>query len=383
MADSTDWGQHSIWSIWAMLAPESRANGEIATAMWSRMRTVCEEEADQIELALSKLAQAWPPPQPAAVAFQEMGSQLVAAMRSTAYTALRNGPIVDSITTAIAAARDHVHSLVSEANELREIEARNGVEEANQLYAARHGGESTTWWRNGLDGQAQQIMANLENVIVRDTAFIRPEKPFDLQVGGHWEDPPTEPGRVGTEGNSLLRGSDALAPTGWGGMASPGGGEIGFPGSGATQLDGEFPGPGSAPVRNVGGTWPSGSFVDTPAGSVLAPGGQIGAPGTGNAAGAPLVPGVIAAVPAPGILPATSAGAGVAARTSGSAIAPMVPPVAGQPGAADAKAGNGSPRRRRGLPSVFETTEGPPAVIVPPEEPQVHYPGPGVIGIDR
>jgi hypothetical protein len=63
---------------------------------------------------------------------------------------------------------------------------------------------------------------------------------------------------------------------------------------------------------------------------------------------------------------------------------PMVPPmIAGQSGSRGATAAATGRRGRRGLPSVFETPEGPPAVIRPAEEPEDHDPGPGVIGIDR
>src|SRR5688572_11658026 len=59
-----DWGRYDLAQIWAMLEPQSRASGVVAADAWSRMRTLCADEADAIEGALSRLAERWPLTQP-------------------------------------------------------------------------------------------------------------------------------------------------------------------------------------------------------------------------------------------------------------------------------------------------------------------------------
>jgi hypothetical protein len=105
------------------------------------------------------------------------------------------------------------------------------------------------------------------------------------------------------------------------------------------------------------------SFVDTPVGRVLAPGGVIGSP-AGDADALPRSERL--------------------STTTNTGMVPVLPPMTANQQSAEALAGSTSIRRTRpGRNSFFRVPAALPAVITPPEEPGSHDPGPGVIGIDR
>src|SRR6185369_2124232 len=112
-----DWSQYGLADMWRMLYPQSRADGHVAVQMWNQVHDLCREEADNIEMALAKLQDAWPTTQEAAAAFQTWAARWVTAMRTTAENARTNGPIIDMITQEIDAARDKVAALVDESSE--------------------------------------------------------------------------------------------------------------------------------------------------------------------------------------------------------------------------------------------------------------------------
>jgi hypothetical protein len=355
-ARPADWSRYGLGWIWLMLEPESRASGQITADMWARMRRLCAEEADLVEQALQQLAQRWPLTQPAAVAFQELGAHLVAAMRATSENAVWNGNVVDVITTQLAKARGVVAGLMEEAAEYREIEARQGIEAADRLYATRRhlAGTPVSWWR-GLDAEAQEVAAHAEKVVDDLHPLIKTDDPFEFSGGRFSAPPPTPPIRGGSRGPAGHTGQSHNwdAP------------EVG----GRTVLDGvpSLPAPPIAgSTTGTGAGRSDGSFVDTPAGRVLGPGGVIGAPARDAKT-----------------LSATASGLGAPARPfAAAAPLPMMPPMIMGQATAPEPSGQAAVRRRRsGLPSVFEATPGPPPVIRPPDEP-VHDPGPGVFGID-
>lgn len=358
------WGRYTLRQIWAMLEPQSRTSGQIAVDMWARIRKLCEEEADQIEKALARLEQRWPRTQAAADVFQEWGAGLVAAMRGTAAAAARNGPIVDTITARIAAARDTVAGLLDDAAEFERIEALQGLEMADRVYAGRYGvqlpARSGPWdlWRQGLDQHAQQTMRELEVAIYVQHLMLKEDEPYepplysnvrvppDLAVASPRPKPPPRRSEVSVDNADV-----------WPGVAP-------FPsGNNVVQTT------ALASVSNVSSTSesdrptsPRKPIADSPFRRVPAPEGVPGGPGSG--AGSINANGVAARPPAVG------------------GMVPLVPPTMAPPSTAAGSRG-ASRRPRRGLPGVFWAPPGPPAIIQPPEEPRHHDPGPGVIGIDQ
>jgi len=367
-----------------MLYPQSRAHGQVAVQMWNQVHELCRIEANKIEAALAKLQEAWPTTQEAAAAFQTWAARWVTAMRATAENARINGPIIDAITHEIDAARDKVAALVDEALEYE----RMGETQAEIAYYAKHavhGDWAVTGWREGLNRQARDIMANMELQVATYASGFAMEQPFMPDVRDGFE--PVEPYQVpelpmawpGVGGSSLPQFADAagFSPDDVDSSVQASdestvdgsSGVVNDAGSGDTILDGANtiaidPMIGQPIGAWPGGVGPGGSFVDTPAGRVLAPGGVLG-PALGNRATGGL------------------AGAPAAVRAG---MMPMVPPImGGQPPATPGNTRSAGKRRsrKRSVPSIFEVGQGGPDVILPAEEPDEFDPGPNVFGIDR
>jgi hypothetical protein len=374
-----DWSRYSLSDMWKMLSPQSRADGHVGVLMWQQVQDLCRDQADQLETALAKLREAWPLSQPAANAFQAWTAEWVTAMRATSANAKTNGPIIDSIVHEIDAARNKVAGLVDDATR---YENMNPAIADLQYFAqhAAHGDLSLIGWREGLTNQAHAIMANLEQQIAGYAVGIATEQPFTPSKGGR-ELPAQGPSLLlaGSSNASLPGFASVEVMPGGMGTANPTQGNSNDGGaSGGGQTD--QAGTSETLLANIpmldsitglpGSSWPGGvglggSFVDTPAGRVLAPGGLIGAP--------------IGATS-----PGDSALATVAAQ---SGMMPLVPPITSGSGAIGtggaASKGAGKRRsRRRTVPAIFEVGQGGPDVIVPFDEPDDHDPGPNVFGID-
>jgi hypothetical protein len=256
--------------------------------------------------------------------------------------------------------RRKVAELMTEAQEYELVEAQAGRPAADDLFYSRYvGGHAppfgvTIPWQTGLDRIAQQMLAHLEAAIDSHAGRIALDMPYEPQSPGEFYRKPMPDHDATRDGQSL------------GSL----GGTLGWPDEpvldGGLRPQAAFDGDQSVgAVPGDGGGWAGErSFVDTPAGRVLPPGGVIGAPG-----------------PATSVPPG---GLGSARPTGGSGMVPMVPPLGpSQPGSLASSASPPGKRARRGLPSVFQVPEGPPAVLLPSQEPTVHDPGPGVIGIDQ
>ncbi len=393
-----DWSRYSLDAIWSMLHGQNRANGQIAAEMWRKMAELCEIESTQLELALGRLEQHWPATQEAARMFQQWGADLVKAMRGTSFAARVNGPTVENITEEINAARDKIANLQGEAVKYVSMEQAGGSNGFGIAHVWNVGSElfsgdgfhPFTGWRDTLNQDAQEVMFDLERKVETYSQRLLGDVPYEpaLSSGGVevWPPPGSGPSGGGGGGTQLpsVSWTPPAPPAGWDPAAGgdlPGGGASVDPTlDGDTVLDGgpsPTGGGGPGPLGGPGGGW-AGSFVDTPGGRALAPGGLIGVPGAmGSGAGGVGTPGG----------PAGPGGPGVAGRPggAGSGMMPFMPPMAGaRPGVGGAPTAVGAKgRRRRGLKSVFEVPEGQPAVIRPSEEPPEHDPGPGVIGIDR
>jgi hypothetical protein len=379
-----DWSRYSLSQIWVMLAPQSQADGHVGALMWQQVEDMCRDQADQLETALAKLRGAWPVTQAAAAKFQDWTAKWVAAMRSTSENAKTNGPIIDAIVHEIDAARNKVGALMDDAARYEKL----GSPLADMTYVtdqAVHGDWSLTGWREGLNQQARDIMANLEQKISTYAGGIGMEHPFTPLAdpfelpnpsASEWTGGPNiwRPSFTAVDGYAAGSGGEAdQMPGAPGGSATPGS-DISSD-SRAVDASSGYTLLASAPVLDSltgppSGSWavgvgPGGSFVDTPAGRVLAPGGLISAP--------------------LGSVSAIGSAAATIAATSG--MTPVVPPITSGPGASGtsgaATKGAGKRRgRRRTVPNIFEVGLGGPDVILPSDEPDDHDPGPNVFGID-
>jgi hypothetical protein len=266
-------------------------------------------------------------------------------------------------------------------------------------------------WRTRLEQQARTIMAHTDTTVGTEATRIQtpPKYAFGVKVDLQG---PAPGGDVHGNGSASRSGgsratfgradwtppANVAVPPLISGSGSGGGGE----GVDPTLSGGASPGTsakdeprspsGIGGVASGGST--SGSFVTTPYGPVLAPGGTIGPRASTPAAqtrsrtptghtstsqvgptGAGTASGTVSRAGTPGAMP----------------MAPMVPPMGGRAGAGTSgrslagRPGHG----RRGNRShtnpddPWAVAEGGPAVLEPLPEPTEHDPGPGVIGIDR
>mgnify|MGYP001359434720 CR=1 FL=1 len=407
-----DWSRYSLNEIAAVLQRHSSATGWAGVAVWADIQSLCQTLAERLDKALKDLEAQWPRTQEAARAFQTWGGSLVRAMETTAKAAGLNVPVPANINAEIERARDRINHLKSEQAHFQHVEQTYGSIVANAAYARDRlfeGDLDFGGWRAALDRQAREVMADLERKISTYALDLYTDPPYKPPVGegrgdtvlngeiasetvgggwggggfaaagGGWSGAWMPPSGVAVSGGASISGSNP-APVGGSGPAAP----APLDSSGNTVLDGVVPGGSGGGTVSPAGTsaaGPGGGFVDTPLGRVLAPGGVIGSPAAGGI-GAGTTPG--------GSGPAsTSATAGLAAGAGGGGrpvggpgLVPFVPPMT--PGPTGTSMTRTAGRRSRpGLPSVFDTPDGPPGVIQPPAEPANHDPGPNVIGIDR
>jgi hypothetical protein len=379
-----DWSRYSLSDMWMMLSPQSRTDGHVGAMMWQQVQDLCHYQADQLDTALGKLREAWPVTQAAAAKFQDWASKWATAMRATSENAKTNGPIIDTITHEIDAARSKVAGLMDDAVRYEKL----GEPMATIQYVtdhAVHGDWTLSDWRAGLTNQAREIMANLEQKVATYAGGIAMEQPFtpELKEALEVQYPPVQ---IGDRSGSVWSGgasSDVIGVDGFGSGAlsfMDGGRQSSYDGTGLSRSSVGDTGTGdtllaSTPVLDLvtgpsadgrlGGVGRGRSFVDTPVGRVLAPGGLVGAPV------GPAVPGVLAD----------------AAAATRSGNMPMAPPImtgqgAAAPSGAPAKGGGKRRPRKRTVPSIFEVRQGGPDVILPSEEADDHDPGPNVFGID-
>jgi uncharacterized membrane protein len=385
--DPHDWSRYRLNQIAAMLRRHSPEAGPAAITMWNAIETLCREQATRLRKALQNLRDQWPPTQEASIEFQKWGDSLARAMEDTAEVAHQNRSAAANISTEIERARARVETLMSEQARYQQLEQSGGTLIANATHFGNEllNGNLEISWRATLDRDAREIIADLEQKIYNYALAIYADPPYKPPLIDGRE--PPQPGEgglpYGTAGTGWGNGGFSTSG-GWSNTWTPPDG-ITLPGGGSneptgdTVLDGIQPG-SAGPASS--GSLAGGVFVDTPWGRVLAPGGVIGSPTSGGVS-----VGTTPGGPNPATSPATGGltpAAGGAARTGGApGMVPFVPPVMPgrtTPNTASATSGR---RSRPGLPSVFETPEGPPGIIQPAAEPTHHDPGPGVIGIDR
>lgn len=399
-----DWSAYNLDQIAAMLRRQSPEAGAAATTMWRAIETLCSEQATRLRNALQALAEHWPPTQEASRAFQSWGDSLARAMENTAEVARLNRSVADNISTEIDHARIRIEGLMSDQARYQELEQSHGSLAANASHFGKElldGDLTFSSWRTTLDHDAREIMADLEEKVYNYALQLYADPPYRPPLTE--KKTPESVSLTTTTGDGWSGGGLAASAAGASAWIPPGGfptpGTASVPGSppvsglgptdpatatgpGNTVLDGVIPdvNRGTPTPTTALPPAPGGGFVDTPLGRVLAPGGVIGTPSGSTGIGTtPGTPGMTTS-PSP-IGPAP--GAAAAARPAGGpGLVPFIPPMV--PGRIETTTGTkGGRRSRRGLPSVFDTPDGPPGVIQPPPEPTNHDPGPGVIGIDR
>ncbi|MDT5028288.1 MAG: hypothetical protein QOE61_4714, partial [Micromonosporaceae bacterium] len=384
---------------------------------WRRMADLCREQADQLERAMKQLLQRWPAqPGSASAAFSGQVTALVASMRKTAEAAAANQEPLNNITYALTSARVEIGALVETRWRYTLTEQQLTPQPTPSpgqipVPAAPAGLQPPPPnWRTRLEQQARTIMAHTDTTVGTEATRIQtPPEYVSRMTGFEIEEPPPGgdgdgSGSVGTKGTSRPT-FDLIERTGQANVSVPplisggGGRDGGDEGVGPILSGGAIPAtPATGVLESLGriggvasGGSISGSFVTTPLGAVLAPGGTIGPRASTPAAQTPshIPAGRTSTSQAP-----TGAGGGTASRvgTQGTMpMAPMVPPMSGRPGAgtsglsATGRPGRGGrqPPSQTDPDDPWAVAQGGPAVLEPLPEPTEHDPGPGVIGLDR
>ncbi len=424
---ATDWGPYGLADIWDMVRDDNFDNFSHVRA-WEKMRVLCHGMADSLKAAAAELAQRWPPEQsPAAEAFKEKLELLALTFSDAGDAAGTNGPTLAEVNGTFAGSHGRIAQLCRSWEQMERDEAArvtiarrvlgvgsipiigmlpvalpvvNGMSDRQVLavsntqparFVVDQAGAPTvpTDWRQNLDSQARGVMAANDREIVDAGSRIQPSPilhPIEdvtelaaAQGGG-----PTGGGFVKTSVGPpsiphFPTGNPERPPTLDGAVLS-GGTPAAGPGSGPNS---PFPSTaGGAPVQPGGGSVP---WVMTPAGPAMASGGVIGERTPGprgslgpNGAG----PGGIVPMASQPTRPAgAAAGRGFVAPPGG--LIGGVPP--GRPSAPNSGVARGSMRRQRGKDeeSDWVVPSGVPGVLQPDPEPEMHDPGPGVLGIDR
>jgi hypothetical protein len=403
-AAGTDWSRYNLDQIWHMVNTEDGRVTYTQIDAWRRMTKLCQEQADQLERAIIQLLQRWPAqPGSASEAFSDLVTALIASMREAAEAAARNPEPLANITNILTGARVEIRALLEAWRQYSLTEQQltpQPTPSPGQIpVPAAPGGlqPPPENWRSQLEQQARAIMAHTDTNVGAEATRIQAPPPYAFRPIIDTDGP--SPGVKSDSGGSVGAGgvavpvfdlADRMAPVN---VAVPSytGGTINngdsdpilsgsaFSGTPATGVFGDTGGIGG--VASGGST--SGSFVTTPYGDVLAPGGTIGARAS--------TPATQATSRTPTGAGATNGVAGRAGAQGAMPMAPMVPPTGSRPRvgtsglSAAGRLGRGGRRNRSHADpnDPWAVAEGGPTVLEPVPEPTEHDPGPGVIGLDR
>jgi hypothetical protein len=355
-ATGTNWGRYTLDEIWHMVSTEDSHVTDAQVGAWRRMAELCVEQADQLEKATKQLLQRWPArPGSASEAFTHQVTSLVASMRQAAKAATANQQPLLNITKALTIARYEIGALVETWQHYALVEQQLTPQPTpspgqTPIPPASPGLQPPPQnWRAELQQQARTIMAHTDTTVGAEATRIQAPTPYVFSAIFETIKPldPGNGGGGGSVGAGSMGGSVAMSgspqhafvPTHPGSSSG-----VGLPpltdGSGAhgdadpILSGGPHPGlptigPPGSPAGNGGP--PSGgsiSFITTPYGTVLAPGGTIGARASAPAAQ------TSGRAPSPSASAETKTGAGVPGRAGSQGampMAPMVPPRGGRP----------------------------------------------------
>jgi len=371
------WDYYSLDHIWAMLRDEDGIDNYRQAAAWYRMANLCTDQADQLEKALAQLMARWPPnPGSAAQSFKIWVEEFILSLRDSAAAAQANeGPLI-TITRLLSQAKDQVGQLVQQHVESDRAE-RDWVAAASNAFGVVPPSPVEPGWRAALEGKARDIMFATDAAIGQTASQFRSPTPFSTSPPSRQSQivEPPDPDRTGNGRPVVpvpvvdLQSRSLTVPVGED-ARDPGGSDR--PILDGTQLS--FSGDS---VDGAKGVW-TGTFVNTPAGRVLAPGGVIGPPGE---------VGVVDDIGRNSSHVDGAGGTGNAVRGAANGAAGMIAPPIGRAGPAasgpNSAVRSSGRRRRRSDPDDPWVPAGGPSVLEPTPEPDWFDPGPNVIGIDR
>jgi hypothetical protein len=364
------WDRYDLEQIWHMVRDEDGSDSFAQVAAWYRMARLCTDQADQLSKAMDQLMAKWPPnPGSAAEAFKLTVEGLILSMRDSAAAAQANEAPLIKITSLLSDAKDAI-------GQLRERWAANAAAEPGWIVQAMAPilpvppTPVAPGWRDSLNKQARDIMHTTDVAIGQAATQFRSPVPF-MPIGdpfANWNSIDPTDSTVSAPQIVPAPVFDLPAPAH--AIADPGSLESGSRlGQDVTTLDGgllPFPGQTVWPLAspNLAAT-----FVDTPSGRVLAPGGVISAGGD-----------------ALDNQNRTTGDGGAGGRGASGISGMMAPPIGRAAPGQSSRTGtrSGGRRRRRSDPDdPWMASTGGPSVLEPTPEPDYFDPGPNVIGLDR
>jgi hypothetical protein len=406
---SGDLTQYNLHQLWDMVRQHDHKYVYRHVQAWDKMGGLCDAMAKALRDAAAAVADRWPPNRSeAARAFSDRMHLLADAFERAQHNSYVNGPNLNVLQIENAAFRGNIGTLVTEWEQTQQRAILRGRELHLQRAVAaqtedgllaqsntppykdridRLVGPVANDWKLEYDRKARQIAAAYEAAVSDYKGRFQPPEPVlpTLTTPAVPGAGTRFPGGVGDYGDypgshgSL--GPLPNPPRPSGGYEPPdddpildGGGQA-PPSSGPAWTPEPLPAGGSGPVP----------WISTPAGHAMAPGGVIGEPirGAGPAGAAGARGAGAGLVPMAGGGPAGRAGGSGAAK--GGFVAPPGGLIGGRPGAGSTgpvPAGRGS-RRHVDDDEAFVVPSGVSGVLTPPDDPDDHRPGPGVIGIDR
>ncbi len=183
---STFWNQFTLDDIWDMVATEDGRVTYIQVDAWRRLSVVCQDQADQLERALTQLTQRWPnTPGSASDAFANQLLTLINSMRQAAQAGTANQAPLTRISTVLTDARIEIAALMQARREYARAEAELSIPRPlptpGQAVPSQPVAPPQDW-RAQLDNQARSIMARSDTIVGIEAEHIEVPQPFRLRT---------------------------------------------------------------------------------------------------------------------------------------------------------------------------------------------------------
>lgn len=373
---------------------------------WRRMAELCRDQADQLDQAVRKLLERWPPyPGSASEAFGTWMAGLTASMRASADAAERARTVIDQIATTLGITQGEIARIVGQYRNYDAIEyaltpkPTPSPGQTPPPPAPAGAVPPPPGWRQALTQQARETIAAADRSVGTYASALA-QFPTSLERKPLVDFDPGDLPR-GSTGSFALPGmpTSPLHLPGHGSTQLPGIGIDGGPAIERPSPDPVLAGGTVVPSPTLPGTAAPPIFGSTPANgaqlpNVIVPVSTLPGAGTSPGGARPSQPNGHPTRLPTNVAP-TSTGPGAPIGRSPAAhppgmvpMAPMVPPGSARQGPVGvAPGGRAAPPGRRGRANdpddPWAVRQGSPAVIEPATEPEDFDPGPGVIGLDR
>jgi hypothetical protein len=367
-----NWTAFDVPTIWAMLAYEDGTLSVEQANAWNRTYDLLASHAKNLQALRDGLAERWPPERSEASAvFLEYLDELIGAVNPTSYASSSNAVVLSDLIDTLAAAKGELAPL-------------------HQQWQAGTGDPKL---QAELNARAAKIMASTDVAVYQHgQRFVVPPE-YEPPAEAFYAASPITDGRADpstTPTKAIGASSRQTTPSQLRGIGSHPqmGGDVSLAGGGA-------PAKTASPATSGAPRPPT--FISTPSGRAMAPGGIIGTdPARASYYRATPVEGTRQGGGARGTTSAADSSEIDSSRSRASTRGGSYPATSSELSSDESRGApglvggiGGRPRRREPIGDageayfVWTSRKGVPAVLQAPEESNHHDPGPGVFGIDR